>query len=269
MKKILLLLLLTSTVLMGQWPASPTRYDWLNRPESGEVALVPIFQLQYVSGAVKTQAGLFSTKSTADSITVDWGDDTENKYAGTEKAYTHTYATTGTFVVKFYAENDDESVMTKYTMLTAGAVLGFALSDLPSGMISVNCQGYNTISGNLSDLPSAVKYLVVLGNNTISGNISSLSSAQLSFDVEGLCRVNDYTSPRTWAAGYIYFKSMPTTGYGLSSTEVDNLLIDLAATTWSGSKVLWVAGNNAARTTASDAAKATLIGLGVTVTVNE
>jgi len=53
-----------------------------------------------------------------------------------------------------------------------------------------------------------------------------------------------------------------------TSTMVDNALISLANGGTTTSEI-FIAGNNAARTSASDAAKATLEGAGCTVTVNE
>jgi hypothetical protein len=54
---------------------------------------------------------------------------------------------------------------------------------------------------------------------------------------------------------------------GLSGTEVDNYLIRKAAAGKTGG-VVYIAGTNAARSSASDAAVTTLTGNGVTVTAN-
>ena len=113
-------------------------------------------------------------------------------------------------------------------------------------------------------------YYYNTGSNTTSGLISALPAGLTYYYNTGSNTVADYTAGRTWANNQQYFLSLPTVGNGLSSTEVDNLLIDLAnVVTWTGNKVINIAGNNAARTSASDAAKATLLGKGVTVTVNE
>lgn len=55
---------------------------------------------------------------------------------------------------------------------------------------------------------------------------------------------------------------------GLSSAEVDQLLIDAAAAGWS-SLTFYLDGSNGVRTSASDAAVVTLLGNGVTLYVNE
>jgi hypothetical protein len=48
-----------------------------------------------------------------------------------------------------------------------------------------------------------------------------------------------------------------------TTTEVDNMLIDLATTSWSAGGIINLSGP---RTSASNAARITLIGLGVSVT---
>ena len=57
---------------------------------------------------------------------------------------------------------------------------------------------------------------------------------------------------------------------GLISAEVDQLLIDASSVaTWTGDKIINLTGaGNQARTSASDAAVATLTGKGVTVSTN-
>jgi len=103
------------------------------------------------------------------------------------------------------------------------------------------------VSGDIAASPSVLTYFLCAGSNTIS----------------------IYTSPRVWSKLMERIRCLPAAGSGLDSTEIDNLLIDLSGvTTWAGSKVIYIAGNNAARTAASDAAVATLQGKGVTVTTN-
>lgn len=79
--------------------------------------------------------------------------------------------------------------------------------------------------------------------------------------------MDSYTS-KTWVPGMRYFYLYTVSPGGLNSTEVDNLLIDLAATTWTVDKKIYILGTNAARTSASDAAVASLISMGVSVTTN-
>ena len=143
------------------------------------------------------------------------------------------------------------------------------IANLPSVMTVFNCYGFNTVSGDIANLPSVMSGFLCSGFNTISGDIANLPSVMTNFLCYGSNTISDYTAGRTWANNQQRVYLAPTAGYGLSSTEVDNLLIDLAnVAAWTGDKVVWLAGNNAARTAASDAAVATLQGLGVTVTTN-
>ena len=118
---------------------------------------------------------------------------------------------------------------------------------MPANLTYFGCVGSNTITGNLSSLPANLTYFVCTGSNTIA----------------------DYTAGRTWSNSINYIYIRQATGYGFDSTEVDNLLIDLSLATWGGSGgTVDVRGVNAARTSASDAAVATLISKSVTVLTN-
>ena len=134
--------------------------------------------------------------------------------------------------------------------------------------------GSNTITGNLSSLSglSALSYFRIYGSNTITGDLSSLNglSALYYFLVYGSNTISDYTTSTWTQTSFNHYEVTPAAGSGLSSSEVDQLLIDMdTGITWSGSgKMLWLAGNNAARTSASDAAVTSLQGKGVTVTTN-
>jgi hypothetical protein len=79
-----------------------------------------------------------------------------------------------------------------------------------------------------------------------------------------------YTSPRVWTStmGRVIISSTP--GFGLTTTQVDNILIDLAqySTNWTNplsTRRIDLTSGNSPRSSASDAAKATLEGRGVTV----
>ena len=155
------------------------------------------------------------------------------------------------------------------TMTNSPAIGALDLNRLPSVMTFFNCTGSNTITGNLSSLPSVMTSFVCTGSNAITGNLSSLPSVMTYFFCIGLNTITDYTSPRTWATNYNYFLIRQAVGSGLSSTEVDNLLIDMSAATWGGSsRTLDVRGVNAARTSASNAAVATLLSKSVNVLTN-
>ena len=213
--------------------------------------------------ATQTISGLLSTKE-GTSVTVDWGDGTSNTYTGTDQAYSKNYGSVGNRTVVF---KGGSATLTKFTMTEAGANISFDLAQLPRSLTYFNCQGSNTVTGNLSSLPAGLTYFACTGSNTVTGNLSSLPAGLTYFACTGSNTIGDY-SGKTWANNQRRVYLVPVAGGGLSSAEIDQLLIDLAAAggTWNADKQVYLRGTNAARTAASDAAVATLVSKGVTVT---
>ena len=125
-----------------------------------------------------------------------------------------------------------------YFACTGSNTLSGTLS-MPSSLTYFACYGSNTLSGTLS-MPSSLTYFACTGSNTLSGYIrSTKSNNQSRFQLEGLNT--------------------------MSSTDVDNILLDYAeVTTWSGYKTFILQGNASNRTSTSDAAYATLQTKGLT-----
>ena len=144
------------------------------------------------------------------------------------------------------------------------------IANAPVNLTTITIYGYNTLSGNIANAPVNLTYIQITGSNTLSGDIANAPVNLTYIQITGSNTISAYTAGRTWANNQRYIYLAPFAGSGLDATEVDNLLIDLAVVaSWTTEKVVWLAGNNAARTAASDAAVATLIGKGVSVTVNE
>jgi hypothetical protein len=142
------------------------------------------------------------------------------------------------------------------------------LSGLPSGMTYFRCTGSNTISGNLSDLPSGLTFFLCYGSNTISGDLSSLPSGVYYFNCAGSNTISDYTS-KVWTTKPSTFYFEPTGVGGLSTAEIDQLLIDFDDDlVWAAGNTITLTGTNAARSSASDAAVANMVAEGATVTTN-
>ena len=121
-------------------------------------------------------AGVVSTL-TGETITVHWGDGTNNTYSGTDQAYSHNYGSAGNRVVTVTNHN----ALTELTMTTAGACLSFTLASMPRSMIYLALYGTSsTITGALSDLPSGMTTLA-LGStsSTITGALSDLPSGMI------------------------------------------------------------------------------------------
>ena len=133
-------------------------------------------------------------------------------------------------------------------LLTGSNVLTGDLKDIPRGIIRFHVIGYNTIYGNLADVPPNINYLTIYSTTS---------------------RISDYTPGRTWPSLMKQVWVDPSTAFALRTTDIDNLLIDLAEVdTWDTPKVVHLSGRSAARSSASDAAVATLISKGVTLSVN-
>ena len=214
--------------------------------------------------------------------TVYWGDGTSDTYDGTTITLNHTFtkvksitAFVGTLTY-FKSETSGSNAHHDLASLPSGLTYyshggqnttSGDIGNLPSGLTSYNNQGQNTTSGNLADLPSGLTFYLNTGQNTTTGDIANLPSGLTYYNNQGQNQVNQYTSGRVWNSSISYFLSRPASGYGLTSAMVDNLLIDLDASGMS-SGTIYLDGNNAARTSASDAAVTSLQGKGVTVTTN-
>ena len=176
-----------------------------------------------------------------------------------------------------------------YLYITGNNTLSGDIANVNSNTSYLLIWGNNTLSGDVSTLPSTLTNFWIIGNNTITGDISTAPSGLVSYSLDGLNTlygdvanipasvtyfsmggnntISDYTAGRVWASNINNITILPLSG-GLSSTEVDDLLIDLSATTFSSPKLINISGINAARTTASDAAVLSLQAQGVSVTTN-
>jgi hypothetical protein len=143
------------------------------------------------------------------------------------------------------------------------------LTNLPSGLDTFACAGSNTILGNLTNLPSGLTYFYCAGSNTITGDLANLPSGLTYFYCVGSNTVSDYTTPHTWSTKPTTFNFQPTGVGGLSTAEIDNLLIDFDADlVFASGNVIVLTGTNAARSATSDAAVTNMVSEGATVTTN-
>ena len=166
------------------------------------------------------------------------------------------------------------------------------IKDISTGVTSCQIGGNNTISGDINNIPSDnLTQLVMAGGNTISGTLdTSLYNSSLTYmsiggdntltgDVANLpqnCRyiliggnntINAYTG-KTWPNNLYYLYINPVSPGGLDSTEIDNLLIDLADDVTVNGNSIVLQGENAAPTAASSDARDTLEGLGFELYLN-
>lgn len=174
------------------------------------------------------------------------------------------------------AVSGDVSALSRFTGLSALAIYATSVSGNISALAALTALTYlglgsTQVTGDIA-VAAGMPLLTTLRldqNAGVTGDIASIAPrTALTIIHLYSCPALTYTTPTAlppWNGATIWLYSS-----GLSSTEVDGFLIDLAdgcGTT--GTRVLKIAGTNAARTSASDAAKAALLAAGWTVEVNE
>jgi hypothetical protein len=102
---------------------------------------------------------------------------------------------------------------------------------IPSTIQSLLLDGNNTISGEINNLPSKATYIDIGGVNTLEGDLSSIPTNIVYFSIGGYNTITKYSGARTWASNFqtLYINSE---GSGFDAREVDQILTDLAATSW-------------------------------------
>ena len=157
--------------------------------------------------------------------------------------------------------------MKSFTVQGSNTISG-SLSDLPAEVTFFNCQGSNTVSGSLVSLPAGVTTFICTGSNTISGSLSDLPVEMTTFICTGSNTVSDYTT-KTWTTKPATFDFRPKAGYGLSESEINQLLIDFNDDlVWAAGNAITLTGGNAAPTGLGIDAKNAIIAEGATVTTN-
>lgn len=238
--------------------------------------------MTFTSTGVASVASTLQTSgsSTDDTITVVWGDGSSNTYASvSDTAANHTYASSSV-VYRVKIQGKDDSRLKKYYNITPSLNISGTLSmpsgmtyfyctgsntlsgilSIPPGMIYFNCVGSNTLSGILS-IPSGMAYFTCAGFNTLSGTLS-IPSGMTYFTCTGFNTLSSYiSSSKANRQNRFYLGGLNT----LSSSNVDSIIIDYAAvSTWIIDKTFYLQGNASNRTSASDAAYATLQTKGLT-----
>ena len=144
---------------------------------------------------------------------------------------------------------------------TAPDVIYGDVIGLPSAT-SISIYGYNIISGNTSNIPSTLTTFRIQGNNTISGDVKNVPTGINSLLIGNLNTANVYSGGRIWTSPMNDVSLYPVTAF--SSTDVDNLLIDLSSSSWFGNREINIKGT---RTAASNAAYNILTGSPNNVTI--
>jgi hypothetical protein len=161
-----------------------------------------------------------------------------------------------------------------YFVLTGRNSVYGDIQYLPSNLTTVEFSGNSFISGTISSLNTPnLKTFKISATNSISGNISDLPSTVNYLQILKNNNKLSYTG-KTWPEnmGRVYLQ--PLAGKGLTTAEVDQMLIDLSnvtnwiTTTTSGYKVVYLAGHNEPHSALSNVAIGILISKGVSVSYN-
>lgn len=145
--------------------------------------------------------------------------------------------------------------------------IGGDILDLPRTIIELGLQGSGTTLleipyGDVSNLPPNIESLYIYSNNIISGNAANIPLTAKNVVIGDNNTINTYTYPHVWApimSQVSLFGSVSN-----NSLFIDNMLIDLTASTWSGLKLITLKGISSATATA---AVADLKSRGVTITI--
>jgi hypothetical protein len=136
-----------------------------------------------------------------------------------------------------------------------------SINSVPSGLIDcviIGAAGGSNITGTLSGtLPSGLTRfeIVEYGSTLGGGDIANIPAGIQMLQLRGMLCTYSYTASNAWAAPMYSVRIEPGSGYGLTATQVDNLLIDLDTTTWlSSSGQINLKSYNAGRTAASNTA---------------
>ena len=221
-------------------------------------------------------------------ITIYWGDGTSTVVTGavTTTIYSHTYTDVKTYNLTVSGDYND--IMHLYFI--GDGSYGGDIKYFPNNLLRVYCWEDNTFSGNVinfsrnlqrcgitgstsitgiwNDVPEPIESFYLTGNNTLSGDIGENGTKLTALSIKGYNTISDYTS-KTWTTNISVFKFIPVSPGGLSSAEIDQLLIDLDNDLdWSGGGTITLTGTNAPRTSASDDAVSNIEAEGGTVICN-
>lgn len=159
------------------------------------------------------------------------------------------------------------------------------INDLSKSVTSLYLNGISGIYGSINDLSEDINSLLIRDCGEIIGSIDNLSFVDTYLYLRNESEITGNISSLSTSLETMYFISMPgvdiTTGImpawenanmylqgAFSSVEVDGFLNAYASPAGTGTASINLAGDNEARTAASDAAVATLEGKNKTVTTN-
>ena len=202
-------------------------------------------------------------------LNVDWGNGVVSSLTGTGSnqniSSSYIYSN-NTYSIRIYGDLDNVKKLSlsepKLRILNLNEISKFV------GLTELSLTSCILNSGSLADLPTGLTSLnwSSMSGLTVTGTIDEFPvSINSTLTVQSCVNTNiGYTGGTipAWGGVTITFQNAWT------STELDDFLIGWATTAGSGTKTIDLRGDNAARTSASDAAVSTLTGLGKTILTN-
>jgi len=173
MRKLLILFILVIAFSGYGWVGG-----WKGNWKGGWLGYDRFFRFNVIN--TQTIAGEFSTMD-GKTIEVDWGDGSRSTYSGIDQAYSKDYGSAGNRTVTICRSG----LLTKFTMMQAGANITFNLANLPAGLTYFYCSGSNTVSGDLANLPAGLTHFYCFGSNTVSGDLANLPAGLTYFYCSG------------------------------------------------------------------------------------
>jgi hypothetical protein len=144
------------------------------------------------------------------------------------------------------------------------------ISDLPTGLINLRLNGYTTVSGGSGTFPSNMEviviggtntvsddidklplnatYVYIDGNNTLSGDLRKIPANITYFVIAGDNTITTYGASRVWASNFQTLR-IDSASSGFNTGEVDQILTDLAATSWDKFGALRIIGTGSPKYT--------------------
>lgn len=221
----------------------------------------------FVQGVAATTV-TFKMVFASGGINVDWGDGTIEPFV-TNVDLTHIYGAPYTGDIRIFG---NLSLITEFYN-SAGAVSfnTSRLAYMPILEIFDITSPDSLLSGNYVPAPQTLVHVHNQGDDiTVSTDVGTLPPLITYLLLRGDAIDLTYTSPRVWEAVMDRVLLFPSIAGKLSTTEIDNILIDLddSTTSWGGTASIDLRGNNDARSAASDAAVISLGLKGATVLTN-
>lgn len=175
-----------------------------------------------------------------------------------------------------YGDIEDLPLNIRTIIIAGSNTIGGTLSNLSGSSLLTYIQisGSNTITGDIAYLPNTLTKLSLGGDNTVYGDLNDLPSALTQITLSPCC-IADYNPPsggKTWMDMGVLYNGLllaPVSPGGLSTAEIDELIIDLSDSTTTtyiyGTKTINLIGTNHGRSSASDSAVASLLSHNVAV----